>query len=175
MSRLLLILFAFFLSAPVLADEFDDNYKLGPGDLILIEVYGEEELTFETLLGESGSIDYPFLGRIPVKGRTTEQLRASIDSGLRGDYLIDPNVHVRILEYRQFFVNGEVKQPGGYPYQPGLTVNKAIALAGGFSERASKSGIYLSSSDHPGRKPIKVGLNDRVKPGDILVIDQSFF
>ncbi|WP_198950927.1 polysaccharide biosynthesis/export family protein [Paraferrimonas haliotis] len=162
-------------SALVQANSFESTYKLGPGDKIMIEVFGEEELTFETLIGSSGRINYPFLGQLTVKGLTVEQLKDQIVRGLKGDYLLKPNVHVRILEYRPFFVNGEVKRPGGYPYQPNLTVNTAIALAGGFTERASKNGIYLSNSEFPNREPKKVGLNHKVQPGDILVIDQSFF
>ncbi|MDO6524317.1 polysaccharide biosynthesis/export family protein [Motilimonas sp. 1_MG-2023] len=157
------------------ANNFDATYKLGAGDTISILVYGEEELTMETLLSDSGRINYPFLGQITVKGLTIEKLKDIIQKGLEGDYLINPSVHVSIVEYRPFFINGEVKQPGGYAFQPGLTVNKAVALAGGFTPRASKSNIYVSSSDLPDQKPKPVELDTNIMPGDIVTIEQSFF
>ncbi|MCE2595104.1 polysaccharide export protein [Motilimonas cestriensis] len=174
--------FSFFLTGLVMlfalqahANDFDARYKLGAGDTISILVYGEEELTMETLLSDSGRINYPFLGQIMVKGLTIEKLKDTIQRGLEGDYLINPSVHVSIVEYRPFFINGEVKQPGGYAFQPGLTVNKAVALAGGFTPRASKSSIFVSSSDSPNQKPKPVELDTSIMPGDIITIEQSFF
>ncbi|MCE2570633.1 polysaccharide biosynthesis/export family protein [Motilimonas eburnea] len=166
---------AIVLTWSVHANDFDSTYKLGAGDTISILVYGEEELSMETLLSDSGRINYPFLGQIMVKGLTIEDLKDTIQKGLKGDYLIDPSVHVSIVEYRPFFINGEVKQPGGYAFQPGLTVNKAVALAGGFTNRASKSSIYVTSSDAPNRKPKPVKLDTSIMPGDIITIEQSFF
>ena len=85
-----------------------------------------------------------------------------------------PVVTVSMLEYRLFYVNGEVKNPGGYNYVDGLTVQKAVALAGGFTERASKSKIQLERESNPGES-INVGLNVRVNPGDIITVEESFF
>ncbi|RJG47908.1 polysaccharide biosynthesis/export family protein [Motilimonas pumila] len=164
-----------FIAAFGWANDFEANYKLGAGDTISIQVYGEPELSTEILLNDSGRINYPFLGRLQVKGLTVEKVKDTIENGLKGDYLISPNVHVSITSYRSFFINGEVKQPGGYEFQPGLTVNKAIALAGGFTERASKSDIILSSSDNPNRKGLSVELSKKIMPGDILTVEQSFF
>ena len=80
-----------------------------------------------------------------------------------------------ILEYREFYVNGEVEAPGGFPYQPGLTVRKAISLAGGFKERASKEKIFVIHEGAADDKPIKTSLEARVKPGDIITVEESFF
>ena len=88
-------------------------------------------------------IAYHFFGEIKVTGLTPGQLADVIASKLKGDYLINPNVSVDIIEYRQFYVNGEVEAPGGFPFQPGITVRKAISLAGGFSELASKNKINI--------------------------------
>lgn len=167
--------FAMLLSMFAQANDFDSTYKLGAGDTISILVYGEEELSMETLLSDSGRINYPFLGQIMVKGLTIEKLKDTLQKGLAGDYLVDPSVHVSIVEYRPFFINGEVKQPGGYAFQPGLTINKAVALAGGFTPRASKSNILVSSSDAPNEKPKQVKLGTSIRPGDIITIEQSFF
>lgn len=171
----LLAITAMTLAWSAHANDFDSTYKLGAGDTISILVYGEDELSMETLLSDSGRINYPFLGQIMVKGLTIEQLKDRIQKGLKGDYLIDPSVHVSIVEYRPFFINGEVKQPGGYAFQPGLTVNKAVALAGGFTSRASKSSIFVTSTDTPDKKPKQVKLDASIMPGDIITIEQSFF
>ena len=152
-----------------------DRYLLDTGDTINISVFGEPELSKQTLLSDSGNITYPFLGEISVRGLTVVELEKAIHDGLKGDYLINPNVSVAIVQYRPFFIDGEVKKDGAYPYQPGLTVAKAVTLAGGFTERASKSKIYLIQSDDPSQTANLVKLNAKVGPGDIITVKQSFF
>ena len=151
------------------------NYQLGSGDKIKIQVYGEDGLSMETKLTDAGTILYPFLGEVRVAGMTVGQLADRIVEGLKGRYLVDPKVSVSVLEYREFFVNGEVKSPGAYPYQPGLTVQKAVSMAGGFTERASHSEITLLKEKDPDGKPGKVDLSAPVSPGDVLTVEQSFF
>ncbi|MEF2484354.1 exopolysaccharide export protein VpsN [Vibrio mimicus] len=171
-------LFSFLLCLlllPSLAFANDDFYRLGVGDQIRIQVYDEPELSFETRVSDNGVIDYPFLGRIRLKGKTLEEVKISIHDGLLDGYLINPNVSVSILEYRPFFVNGQVMKPGSYPYHPGLTVNKAVTIAGGFTERASKTNLFISSSDAPEAKPVKATLLSKLQPGDILTVAESFF
>jgi polysaccharide export outer membrane protein len=115
------------------------QYRLGSGDEIKITVFGQQDLSLTTTLPNHGVINYPFLGDIRVIGLTAAELEAKLYAGLKGDYLVEPSVSVTVIEYRPFFIDGEVKRPGGYPYQPGLSVNKAAALAGGYTERASKT------------------------------------
>ena len=151
------------------------NYQLGSGDKIKIQVYGEDGLSMETKLTDAGTILYPFLGEVRVAGLTVGQLADRIVEGLKGRYLVDPKVSVSVLEYREFFVNGEVKSPGAYPYQPGLTVQKAVSIAGGFTERASRSNITLLKENDANATPGKVDLSSPVSPGDVLTVEQSFF
>ena len=101
------------------------QYQLGSGDKINISVFGENDLSLEVRLPDVGTINYPFLGEVKLVGLTAAEVEQLIYTGLKGDYLINPSVSVTITEYRPFFIDGEVKRPGGYPYQPGLTVNKA--------------------------------------------------
>lgn len=159
----------------VSAVELGSDYRLGSGDKILIKVYDEDDLTIETLLSDSGLVNYPFLGELEVKGLTIGQLEGLIVKGLKGGYLVNPNVHVSIVEYRPFFIHGEVKKPGGYPFQPGLTVSKAVALAEGFTERASKTKIYVIRGNGSSQAAQKADLNTLLHPGDIVTIEQSFF
>lgn len=158
--------------APVVVE--DSSYQLGSGDLIRIQVYGESDLSMEARITDTGTLSYPFLGQIQVAGRTLGQLQTFIANGLKGDYLVDPKVSVTIIDYRQFYVNGEVKKPGGFSFKPGLTVRKAISLAGGLTERASSSKIYVISEKNPDQQK-KVEMNTQIQPGDIITIEQSFF
>lgn len=91
------------------------NYQLGAGDQIQITVYGESDLTSQIKIDKSGVISFPFLSDIAVVGLTVKDLENMIANGLRGDYLIDPQVTVSIVMYRPFFIHGQVKRPGGYP------------------------------------------------------------
>ena len=120
-------------------------------------------------------ISYHFFGEIKVTGLTPGQLAALIASKLKGDYLINPNVSVDIIEYRQFYVNGEVESPGGFAFQPGITVRKAISLAGGFNEFASKDKTNIIHDNDPNGEPIPVKLSEFILPGDIIIVEESFF
>ncbi len=154
----------------------NSQYKLGSGDVISINVFGEEDLTFDQIrLNDAGTFSYPFLGEVRANGRTAAQIEQTLVQGLKGDYLIDPKVSVSILEYRDFFVNGEVKDPGGYPFKPGLTLRKAVALAGGLTERASESKISIIREQGGSKQTIKASMDTSVLPGDIITIEQSFF
>lgn len=170
--KYLIILLVLLFSTNVLATL--GLYRLGVGDLIKIQVYDEPELYLESKISDSGYVDYPFLGRIKLKDKTLEQVKQSILDGLLDGYLVNPNVYVSIVEYRPYFINGEVKLSGSYPFLPGLTVNKAITIAGGFTERASKSNIFVSSVD-PDTKPKRVNLANKIQPGDIITVEESFF
>ena len=156
-------------------DSSINQYRLGSGDVIQITVFGEDDLSLKTRLPQTGNISYPFLGDIQVVNITASELEEFIYNGLVGDYLISPSVSVTILEYRPFFIDGEVKKPGGYPYQPGLSVNKAAALAGGYTERASKTKIVIVRDIAGVQTTLTGKAADIVLPGDIITIQQSFF
>jgi protein involved in polysaccharide export with SLBB domain len=151
------------------------NYELGAGDKIIITVFREPDLTLEAKLTDAGTIIFPFLGEMNVKGLTVGKLKDKITQGLSGRYLKDPSVSVSVLEYREFFVNGEVKRPGAFPYLPGLTVQKAISIAGGFTERASQSSVQLEREKDAQRQSIEVGLDAPIGPGDVVIVEESFF
>ena len=113
-----------------------------------------------------------------VSKERIRQVEARITEGLRGRYLINPRVNVSIVEYRPFYVRGEVSSPGGFPFKPGLTVEKAVSMAGGFTPRASKSKFYIVSDDSlegEGEVRRAATLTSRIRPGDVINIEQSFF
>lgn len=163
------------LSSHVLAQEGLSDYRLGSGDKIKVQVYGEDDMTVEVLLSDAGTISYPFIGEMDVLGLTVGLLEAKILAGLKPDYFVEPQVTVTMLEYRQFFINGEVEDPGGYAFQPGLSIRKAVSLAGGFTERASKTNIMVIRDNDDSQAEHSVELNDPVSPGDIITVEQSFF
>lgn len=172
MRQLCILLFTLLtLSLSVHATE---QYVLDDGDRISIKVYGEEDLSMDILLSTRGRFDYPYLGRLEAAGKSVGQLQRVIENGLRGDYLVDPKVTVNVIQFRKFYVNGEVHHPGGYDYQPGLTIGKAIAIAGGFTDRASRKKIQQTEAK-TGNTEKNVGLSKAVGPGDIIVVEQSFF
>jgi polysaccharide export outer membrane protein len=180
MSRIFYLLFFSALSLSVAANEIGvTGYKLGAGDLISISVYDEDDLSLELRIGLSGQISYPLLGDVVVSGLTPKLLEEKLTSGLKGPYLVAPSVNVSILEYRPFYVIGEVKKPGSYPFHPGLTVDKAISISGGFTERASKDSIYVihdtGLQKSPRKEKQEVELFDVIQPGDVVTIEQSFF
>ncbi len=152
----------------------EDSYILGPGDKIMIKVFGQDDLTIETILGNSGKVNYPFFGEIIISGLTIKEVEDFVENGLKGDYLVSPNVYVQVLEYRPFYIHGEVKKPGGYPYHPGITVNQAVALAGGLTERADLNKISLFKEGDKSNKQ-KASLEFKVNAGDTITIAQRFF
>ncbi len=139
------------------------HYKMGAGDLINISIYDEPD---------------PLLGDVEVSGLSPKALEQKLTSGLKGPYLIDPSVTVSIVEYRPFYITGEVEKPGSYAFHPGLTVDKAITISGGFTERASKGSIFVMQdqlgSDEKKQKK-EVELFNTIQPGDVLTVEQSFF
>lgn len=152
------------------------NYRLNAGDVISIQILGEDDLRRERIrLSDAATISYPILGEIRLAGKTVGELESLIRDGLKGRYLLNPQVTVTINEYRHFYINGQVSTSGGFPYIPGLTVRKAISLAGGFKERASKEKIFIIRENDPSQTPNKVDLNASVNPGDIITVEESFF
>ncbi|WP_374319650.1 polysaccharide biosynthesis/export family protein [Aquabacterium sp.] len=156
--------------------EFVTTYKLGPGDIITIRVLDEPELSLEKVrVSDIGSVPMPAVGEINVLARTISEVERMVVDKLKGRILVNPKVSVLIEEYRPFFINGMVDKPGGYPFQPGLTVRKAAALAGGFKERASLKKIFLIREKDKTQTPVNVDLNTPVLPGDIVTVEESFF
>ncbi len=171
---LFLVIHLLLSTAGVVAQDLS-TYRLGSGDTIKISIYGEPDMALETVLTDTGTINYPFIGNIQITGMTIAELEAIIVAGLKPDYLLDPEVNIHIKTYRHFYIYGEVKKPGGYEYQPGLTLRKAIALAGGLTPRASKSKMYLISEHDDIEEEAPLAIDDTIQPGDIINIKQSFF
>jgi len=176
---ILFMLVAFFSSALIHAQDAELDYVLSTGDIISISVYGEDDLSFDRVsISDAGVLNYPFLGQLTLSGLTVSELEESIRKRLVDEeYLIQPEVTVAVEQYRSFYVDGEVNRPGGYPYEPGLTLRKAVTLAGGFTERASRSNIEIISEGEveSSRRSRDISLESAVKPGDVITVAQRFF
>lgn len=152
------------------------DYALAPGDLISVVVFGEPELSKDYTVGESGKIAFPLVGEVTVLGLKTKQVERLLRQKLKSGFLVNPRVNVTIRTYRSVYINGQVKSPNGYPFVPGMTVRKLISIAGGFTERASTSRIYvISEVAGASTSPRKVKLDAEVRPGDIISVEESFF
>ncbi len=153
----------------------DKDYRIAPEDVLSVSVFDEPDLSVEEArVSVNGTISLPLIGPIHVAGMTTRQVAAKIRELLADGYLKNPRVGVSVVEYRFVYVSGAVKQPGGYNYQDGLTVQRAIVLAGGLDERASEDKITIThegDEDHP----VRVDMNDLVRPGDVIHVGESFF
>ena len=173
MINYLFVILAMFSSLSASADQVS-TYQLAAGDEIGIIVYDEPDLTVKMTINNDGRINFPLIGSITVTGKTTSDLEKIIHDKLAGGYLKNPSVQVDIATYRPFYIQGEVKKPGAYPFEPGLNVDRAIALAGGLTERASKDKIFIKQKQNK-NEVIKVKLDHVVLPGNVINIEQSFF
>ncbi|MBF0182591.1 MAG: polysaccharide export protein [Magnetococcales bacterium] len=152
-----------------------ESYQLGPNDGLTIKVDDEPDLALDGKVSAQGTIYFAFLGEVEVAGLTARQLQKKLEERLADGYLLNPRVNVTIKEYRTVFVQGEVKTPGGYPFQPNLTVRKAVVLAGGFTDTANKDRVTVIRENDAEGKERSIGLDDVVQPGDVLTVQESFW
>lgn len=182
-SRLLLIgLTACMLAACttsraryVAGPEVEAPYILDSGDRLRVMVFGQEGLTNSYAVDPAGNITLPLIGAVPARGHSTADLSRSVAERLRRGYIREPHVAVEIEAYRPFFVLGEVTFPGQYPYVANMTVETAVAIAGGFSPRAFKSTADVSRQANGGMERLTVPVTYPVKPGDTIVIGERWF
>jgi polysaccharide export outer membrane protein len=150
-------------------------YRLDAGDKLRVVVFGQEGLTNTYAIDAAGSITVPLIGSVPARGRTPAGLAAEIAGKLRRGYIRDPSVAVEIEAYRPFFILGEVAAPGQYPYVPNMTVESAVAIAGGFSPRALRDHVTLTHIDGAGPSRVVVPLGTAVSPGDTVLVGERWF
>mgnify|MGYP003151012164 CR=1 FL=1 len=170
---LLLALFALLVSQDVYAQQ--PVYTLGSGDKLRVTVFGEEDLSGEFEVSGNGQISLPLIGEVDAGGKNLRALADVIEDRLQEGYLKDPKVSIDVLNYRPFYILGEVKEPGSYPYVSGMSVLNAVALGGGFTYRADKEDILIIRGGDESRKPEKATPETVVLPGDIVRVEERFF
>ena len=151
------------------------EYRLGAADKVRVNVYGEEALTGEFIVGGSGRISMPLIGEIQAAGLTITEFQGEIAEALKKGYINEPRVAAEVLNYRPFYILGEVNKPGEYPYTNNLTVLNAVATAEGFSYRANTRQVFIKRADGAGEQAYPLTTATQVAPGDTIRIGERFF
>lgn len=151
------------------------EYRLGPGDKVRVITFGEESLTGEFFVGGSGNISLPLIGEVRAQGLSISEFQRAIQTELEQGYLKDPRVSVEVLNYRPFYILGEVETPGEYPYTNGLSVLNAVATAGGFTYRANNRRVFIKRASEDEEREYPLTPLTPVAPGDTIRIKERFF
>lgn len=153
----------------------DAAYRLGSGDKIRVTVYNEPDLSGDFEVSGQGDVALPLIGQVHVANHTITEVETVVTEKYGKDYLVNPRVNVEVLNYRPFFILGEVKTPGSYPYVNGMTVLNAVALAGGYTNRANHDRIYIKRAANPKAGEQEVKEESPVLPGDVIRVAERYF
>jgi polysaccharide export outer membrane protein len=170
--RVLAAVLLLFLAAPAMADDQPAGYRLGSGDEIRVTVFNHPDLSGQFTVSGDGMIALPLVGDIKADGLTPREVEARVKDALEPDYLKNASVNVDVLNYRPFYILGEVNKPGSYPYVSGMRVVNAVALSGGYTVRASQGKIFI---ERGGQKKVPADPQTQVLPGDIVHVPERFF
>lgn len=154
---------------------FEQPYLLDSGDRLRIAVFGQEGLNNSYLIDPAGYVNLSLIGPVPARGMTIADLSGAIAEKLRQGYVREPHVSVEIEAYRPFFILGEVTAPGQYPYVANMTVETAVAIAGGYSPRAQKTSAQITRSANGQTMRSKVPPSFSVRPGDTITVSERWF
>ena len=163
-------------SLPELQSAEPGPYRLDTNDSVRVIVFGQEELSGDFLVNDSGSISVPLIGAVDARGLTTSELEDGVELILADGLLVNPSVSVEVLEFRPIFVLGEVEAPGRYPYEPGMTVLTAVSVAGGFTFRAEEDYVSVTRRVSPTEAvEARAAREALVDPGDVIYVFERFF
>ena len=157
------------------AYEFGEGYRVGAGDRLTIRVAGEPELTADYLVDGAGNISMPYIKTTHIGGLTAAEAEQMIAAKLRGGFLRNPSVSVQVTTTRPFYILGEVNSAGSFSYTSGMTVQNAVAIAGGYSPRADQGNVLITRKNVNGTATLKVPVTTQIYPGDIVYIRERWF
>ena len=177
---ILWLLFFSLFSVPLLAEntsmaENNASYHLGSGDKLKITVFNQEDMNGEYTVDGAGNVSLPLIGTLAAKDMTLNEFEKKLKEKLVPDYLLNPKIAIEVLNYRPFYILGEVSSPNSYPYVSGMSYLTAVAIAGGFTHRAKESFVYVIHSNSPEQKEVETKLDELVMPGDIIRVDERLF
>lgn len=152
-----------------------EEYRLGVADKVRVTVFGEAALTGEFLVGGNGKISLPLIGETQASGMTIGEFQTEVAEALRNGFISEPRVSAEVLNYRPFYILGEVRTPGEYPYTNNLTVLNAVATAGGFTYRADNRRVFIKRANADGEEVFPLTTATRVAPGDTIRIRERLF
>lgn len=153
----------------------DSTYKLGVADKIQINIFNQPDLSGEYQLDGEGRIFMPLIGRVEAVGLTAAELERMLVDKLKPDYLVNPKIFIQVGIYKPYYLVGEALGTGPFPYVSGMTYLQAIANAGGFTYRAKRDVVYVTRADDPTQTETKLGVDEKVQPGDIVRIAERLF
>ncbi|MFP6742362.1 MAG: polysaccharide biosynthesis/export family protein [Alphaproteobacteria bacterium] len=160
---------------PALAGPVTAEYRVGPGDRLNVAVFGQPDLSGEVQVNGSGRFSMPLIGQMPASGKTVSEVQSAIIKALDADYIISPRVTVEVVNYRPFYILGQVNRPGRYSYIEGMTVRMAVAIAGGFTRRAPEDTVIVFRANDPEQLPLSVSLGELLLPGDSIDVERRPF
>lgn len=153
----------------------DSDYLLSTGDMIRVSIYNQPDLSGDFMLDGEGRFYMPLIGNVKAEGQTPAKLERQLVGMLKPDYLVNPRVFIQVLNYRPYYLLGEVQGKGEFPYVAGMTYLRAIALAGGYSYRAKQDNVHVIRGDDPKQEEIKLSVEEKVQPGDIIRVAERLF
>ena len=153
----------------------DSDYELATGDRIQVTVANHPDLSGEFVVDGNGQFFMPLIEEVDAIGLKPAELESRIADTLRPDYLVNPRVNVQVLKYRPYYLMGEVASKGAFPYLSGMSYLTAIAIAGGFTYRAKQDYVYVIRADDEQLQEIKLPMNEKVQPGDIIRVAERLF
>lgn len=151
------------------------EYRLGAGDQLRITVFGEADLTGEYVVNAEGMVAFPLVGDVPAQNKTLTEFGQAVTEALQEGYVRQPNVAVQVMNYRPFFILGEVRTPGTYPFSANLTVMNAVATAGGFTYRANTDRVFIKHAGEEREHAYRLTTTTPVQPGDTVRIGERLF
>lgn len=151
------------------------DYRLGPGDVIRVAVFDEERLSGDFPVGPAGTVMFPLVGEVPAEGKTVTEFAATLTATLQSGYVREPRLTAQVATYRPYYILGEVRSPGTYAYNPGMTILTAVATAGGFTERATTRRVFIQPADGSAERAYPLTSTTPVSPGDIIRVPERRF
>lgn len=160
---------------PADVGKISTDYRLGPGDKLKITVFGNQDVSGEAVIDPQGKVAIPLLGQVQAGGQTVADVQKTITDALNKDYIVDPKVTIEVLNYRPFFILGEVNKPGSYFYIAGLNLRQAVAIGGGYTRRARTSEALIHRVGGNGEETITANPETLILPGDTVDVPRRLF
>ena len=159
----------------VTAQRTNNDYRFGPGDKLRVTVYGEDDLSGEFQIDSAGFIRLPLIGQMKAAGATAHELETQVAQVLDDGYLADAHVAIEVTTYRPFYIIGQISKPGEYPYVSNMSALNAVALAGGFTEKATETTLYVRHEGEAEEREVVVDEMTRIQPGDVVRVPETTF
>jgi protein involved in polysaccharide export with SLBB domain len=159
----------------VSAQRTSNDYRFGPGDKLRVTVYGEDDLSGEFQIDGAGFIRLPLIGQMKAAGATAYELETQVTQTLDDGYMADARVAIEVTTYRPFYIIGQIGKPGEYPYVSNMSALNAVALAGGFTEKATETTLYVRHEGEAEEREVVVDELTRVEPGDVVRVPETTF